>query len=379
MWINRRKLCVVSLLILVAYMIINGNLYRSAYQKALENHHNFVTATRVQPSTIIIDNDQTTSLTSATNIFVYDKELPFENFSYPLDVDIVRLIQDYKRTGEVSHRAINNFTQRFLHNSSNKCRSDVGGSKPQTNDVFLLFVVKSKSDHWSARKAIRETWGNESYLTKFTIKTVFILGTPVSQSLIPIWKEIKQFDDIILMDFQDTYFNNTLKTSTAFNWVPEFCFNARFVMLVDDDIYVSLKTLVLFLDQLPVSKRVQLYMGRTYSGFKPHRNVTSKWHVPVSEYQWDTYPPFVAAGTVIMTMDFVSDVRTAMRYTKPFRLDDIYLAILAYKLGVAPVTNVNVYGYRVSDRNIKFSNLLTSHGYTPERLRRAWEIHLQPL
>ncbi|XP_021375660.1 lactosylceramide 1,3-N-acetyl-beta-D-glucosaminyltransferase-like [Mizuhopecten yessoensis] len=323
-----------------------------------------------------------TTLQIVTSIPEYDKEMSFNNFSYPLDVDMVKLIQEYSLTGQVEQRAINNFTQRFLHNPVNRCYITAGGDNTHTGDIFLLFVVKSKNDHFDQRNAIRETWGNELYLKKFIIKTVFILGTPVNESLEslnPIWKEIKQFNDIILMDFHDTYFNNTLKTSTSFNWVPEFCPQARFVVLVDDDIYVSLETLVIYLEHLPLRKHAQLYMGQTYMGYKPHRNSTSKWYVPVSEYPWDAYPSFISAGTVIMTMDFVKDVRIAMRYTKLFRLDDIYLAILAYKLGVVPVTNKNVYGYQVMFGSTKYSDLLTSHGFTPQQLKLFWNAHVRTI
>ncbi|OWF39747.1 Beta-1,3-galactosyltransferase 1 [Mizuhopecten yessoensis] len=320
-----------------------------------------------------------TTLQIVTSIPEYDKEMSFNNFSYPLDVDMVKLIQEYSLTGQVEQRAINNFTQRFLHNPVNRCYITAGGDNTHTGDIFLLFVVKSKNDHFDQRNAIRETWGNELYLKKFIIKTVFILGTPVNESLKPIWSEIKQFNDIILMDFHDTYFNNTLKTSTSFNWVPEFCPQARFVVLVDDDIYVSLETLVRYLDQLPLSKRFQLYMGQTYIVYKPHRNSTSKWYVPVSEYPWDAYPSFISAGTVIMTMDFVKDVRIAMRYTELFRLDDIYLAILAYKLDVVPVTNKNVYGYQVMFGSTKYSDLLTSHGFTPQQLKLFWNAHVRTI
>ncbi|XP_033739152.1 beta-1,3-galactosyltransferase 1-like [Pecten maximus] len=285
---------------------------------------------------------------------------------------MVKLVQEYRRTGYVKNRVINKFTYRYLHNPTNRCASNGGGLQNHTKDVFVVFLVKSKSSHWQQRNAIRQTWGNEHYFNNIYIRTVFVLGTPVNESLNPIWDEIKQFNDIILMDFHDTYFNNTLKTSTSLNWVPEFCPKARFVVLVDDDIYVSLKTLVLFLNRLPAGRRIKLYMGRIYDGYQPHRNTKSKWFVPMSEYPWDTYPPFVAAGTVIMTMDFVSDVRTALPYTKLFRLDDVYLGIIAYKLGVSPVHSSNVYEYRTTSRH-KFA--LTSHGFTPKQMKLAWQMH----
>ncbi|XP_069125597.1 lactosylceramide 1,3-N-acetyl-beta-D-glucosaminyltransferase-like [Argopecten irradians] len=193
---------------------------------------------------------------------------------------------------------------------------------------------------------------------------------PVNGSLHFIRNEIKRYNDIILMDFHDTYFNNTLKTSTAFNWISEFCPYARFIVLIDDDFFVSLNTLISYLYTLLVDNRKYLYMGRLYEGYEPHRNASSKWYVPVSEYPWPKYPPFIAAGTVIMTMDFVSDVRTAMQYTKPFRLDDVYLAIVAYKLGVTPIHNADMYEYPTLNKNC-----IASHGYTSEGLTLRWSFH----
>ncbi|XP_069128546.1 beta-1,3-galactosyltransferase 1-like [Argopecten irradians] len=370
----RRHVCVLYIVVLITVFVIyelNQNL------KPIRNFHyvSFNISSRV----IFIKDTNTTiqrkllvptSQTESTApVYTF---LSFDNFSYPLDVDMVKLVQAYRQTGEVKHRVINPFTWPYLHNPRNTCLDTSAKFQNHMEDVFLLFVVKSKYDNLQQRIAIRQTWGNMKYLKDVTVKTVFVLGTPVYGSFDYIWDEIKQFNDIILMDFHDTYFNNTLKTSTLFNWVHEFCPKAHFIVSIDDDIFVSLKTLVRYLNQLPPKHRTNLYMGRLFDGYEPHRSNASKWHVPVSEYPWTKYPPFIAGGTVIMTMDFVSDVQIAMRHTKHFRLDDVYLAIIAYKLGVKPVQDTGIYGYRTSSLT-KF--VLSAQGYTPSQLKQIWKQH----
>ena len=47
--------------------------------------------------------------------------------------------------------------------------------------------------------------------------------------------------------FIDEYFNNTLKTINGMRWCKENCIRSKFFLFVDDDFYVSVKNILLFL------------------------------------------------------------------------------------------------------------------------------------
>ncbi|OWF55303.1 Beta-1,3-galactosyltransferase brn [Mizuhopecten yessoensis] len=111
----------------------------------------------------------------------------------------------------------------------------------------------------------------------------------------------------------------------------KFCQNAKYVVLIDDDYFVSPESLVGLLEYSAEVRNTQrLYIEHKHSNSKPRREKESKWHVSYSEYPFDMYPDFINAGTIIMSMEFVIEAQIAMIYTKLFRLDDIYLAIFTF-------------------------------------------------
>lgn len=52
---------------------------------------------------------------------------------------------------------------------------------------------------------------------------------------------------MVIADFRDAYYNNTLKTLLGLRWLVEICPNYRYAYFVDDDMYVSLKNLLKFI------------------------------------------------------------------------------------------------------------------------------------
>ncbi len=57
-------------------------------------------------------------------------------------------------------------------------------------------------------------------------------------------RESALFGDLVQGDFEDTYYNLTLKTISGMRWVVEKCPKSRFYFLVDDNVYVSPKNLL---------------------------------------------------------------------------------------------------------------------------------------
>ncbi|XP_069136477.1 beta-1,3-galactosyltransferase brn-like [Argopecten irradians] len=299
------------------------------------------------------------------------------NFSYPLEVDMVKLVSDYKKGYIIREEVINPFPYGFIRNPSHKCKLTEPELQIQKH-VHVLFMVKSAFDNRRYRDAIRRTWGREGYLMHFNIKTVFTVGVPKDRRMIAkIKSESDLTKDIVQVDHIDTYFNNTLKMMAEFKWVVEFCQNAKFVVLIDDDYFVSPESLIGMLEySRDVRKTKLLYMGNKISKSKPRRERWSKWYVSYSEYPFDLYPDFINAGTIIMSMDFVIDAQIAMRYTKVFRLDDIFLSIVAKKLEVSAVGSKRVFSRNVMpwDR-LNFEFLATAHHYKPSDIRWLWRRH----
>ena len=54
--------------------------------------------------------------------------------------------------------------------------------------------------------------------------------------------------DILQWDFMDTYNNLTIKSILALKWAPAFCSNAKFVIKMDDDVFLNAINLANFLE-----------------------------------------------------------------------------------------------------------------------------------
>ena len=107
---------------------------------------------------------------------------------------------------------------------------------------YLVILVKSKYSHFRHREVIRNTWG-QSDPTK-QIRTVFLVGFPPDlvekqKTLDKITDESSQHGDIIQQDFNDVYYNNTLKTLMAIKWINKYCSNSKYYLLIDDDFFLS--------------------------------------------------------------------------------------------------------------------------------------------
>ncbi|GJQ69839.1 hypothetical protein Trydic_g22387 [Trypoxylus dichotomus] len=169
----------------------------------------------------------------------------------------------------------------------------------------------------------------------------------------------------------------------------------------DDDMYVSIKNLLRYVrhptkypdyltdientinnGRLIRTKRQLVDFDlpdgiRFYSGYvqqaTPFRNRFSKFHMPLEEYKYDSYPLYATAGAYILSKDALIDMYYTSLYTKHFRLDDVYLGILAYKIGILPYHSNHFHLFKVQYSPKNYEYLIASHGYhNPEELLHVW-------
>lgn len=205
----------------------------------------------------------------------------------------------------------------------------------------IAIVVKSSSTHFRKRMAIRETWGSEYQLwPEVSIRTVFNLGLS-NHSFYndQISTESEVFQDIIQSDFLDTYFNNTLKTVMGINWAVKNCKYTEFFLFVDDDALVSVKHLVENIKSKKYTKDSKLYTGHIFETSKPFRNPSDKWYVSSKEFHGEFYPPFASGVVVLYSKTSLELILKEINRTELFRLDDVYIGIVAAKAKIVPENN----------------------------------------
>ena len=108
-----------------------------------------------------------------------------------------------------------------------------------TSNHQYLIMVKSAIHHVEYRDIIRKTWGNENILKKYRTKMIFTVAKSESNQELndEISEELRKFDDVIICDFFDSYYNVTKKVLTGMKYAVENCGSVKYVIHVDDDAY----------------------------------------------------------------------------------------------------------------------------------------------
>ncbi|OWF42386.1 beta-1,3-galactosyltransferase brn-like [Mizuhopecten yessoensis] len=312
-----------------------------------------------------------TENTAQNNSIVQQKALPFSKFRYPLDINFAELITNISETGKTDVKPINVYPFTYLKPMEDICKS--------TKEVYLLFLIKSAPENFDQRQAIRETWANKTYFKQDIIRHVFLLARTMNKTINDrLALEEGMYNDIVQMTYVNAYYNNTYKTIGGINWCVKYCPKAQFVMMVDDDFYVATDFLLDYLHGLPNSIVRSLFAGYRAVDH-PQRRRKDKWYMSLEDYPFKKYPPFISAGAMIMSMDFVKKLQIAIPFTKKFKFDDVFIAIVAHKLGVKPIHLPKIYIIKLIDfKDKRFKTMVASHRYkSTHALRNAWYYHLQ--
>lgn len=277
----------------------------------------------------------------------------------------------------------------YLINHPDKCRQSDADGKTWDDDVLLLLFVKSSPENTEQRQAIRDTWGNESFVSsKFgeNVKVVFALGTvpDVKQSSrlqAALLREDQVYKDLIQQNFVDTFYNLTAKLIMQFHWGHEYCSQAHFLMSADDDIFVHMPNLVRYLRQLlsRQSETKDLWVGHVHRGSPPVRRKDSKYHVPYELYPWPSYPDYTAGAGYVVSGDVASKIYHATQVVNSsIYIDDVFMGICAKAMGLSPQEHVYFSGEaKAPYHRCIYDRMITSHGHAMD-MRSLWRAATDP-
>ncbi|RZF33647.1 hypothetical protein LSTR_LSTR007025 [Laodelphax striatellus] len=202
----------------------------------------------------------------------------------------------------------------------------------------LLVAITSAPQHQEARMAIRQTWGH--YGQRSDISIGFLLG--LSSPAVPnantvdanVRAEADLYGDIIRSRFIDSYDNLTLKTVSLTEWVDNFCTKVQFVLKTDDDMFINIPRLLVFINEHSNQKRI-IY-GRLARKWKPIRNIRSKYFVSSRQFSPPVFPDFVTGPAYLLSGDVMHDLYTNALGRNYLKLEDVYTTGI-----VAEVINVS--------------------------------------
>ena len=305
------------------------------------------------------------------NVIEYVMQKPFREFQYPLEINMNKVVEQVLNNEYPDVRPINYRSYPEIFDNSHVCKK----KSSESDDIYIIFLVKSSLAHLDHRNAIRQTWGNESLIKHVKIRTLFLLGIPDSDPAVQktINSEQKKHKDILQGGFIDTYYNNTIKTMMGFQWVSNNCLNAQYIVFMDDDYYVNVHEMLKLLRSIEPYQRKDLVIGYLWDFVMPFRVKYSKWYISLSEYPYRYWPPYLTAGSYIITPETVRKFYIAMQYTKYLRFDDVFVGIVAFKLGIKLTHNEKFYCKRVHMDDEEFSKVIAMHGFeNHEEMKNIW-------
>ena len=309
-----------------------------------------------------INNEKSTNISITTNM-TKEQHSPVSTshkrwcedlaYQYPLVFNVSEILEsDGKPLTGVKPIHLHPF--RYIYNPENIC-SD------RWNNIRILSVVKSKVTNFAIREAIRKTWGkiarNGPYRMVFTVGYTKNIRTRRQVEV-----EYAKYGDVIQENFIDSYYNNSLKTIMSIRWIATYCSKADFVLLVDDDVMVNFRNLINHVSAIPRAVADTLYSGNLKTKDGPIRLSSMKWHIPKDEFPYECYPDYISGGAILTSGQVMRKMHLLLPYVKRFKLDDIYLSILAQKLRVYPTHNS-----KISMRRLKISvlrEIICSHGFS---------------
>ncbi|CAB3384422.1 Hypothetical predicted protein [Cloeon dipterum] len=196
----------------------------------------------------------------------------------------------------------------------------------------LLILITTAPAHAEARKAIRLTWGTYGHRKDMAVG--FLVGGVNDEKVrSALYSESELYGDIIQSHFFDSYDNLTLKTVSALEWIDTYCYQVKFILKTDDDMFINVPRLLQFVDKHANDKR-SIY-GRLAKKWKPIRNKKSKYYVSKEQYKQVLFPDFTTGPAYLMTSDVVHELYVGALNLTYLKLEDVYTTgIVAQQLKI---------------------------------------------
>ncbi|KAK0418302.1 hypothetical protein QR680_013487 [Steinernema hermaphroditum] len=168
-------------------------------------------------------------------------------------------------------------------------------------DTELLVGVISLPEDVELRRQIRRTWGAKSRYNPGRTKVFFFLGRSENMSH---RMELELYDDIVLIDYDEGYYNLSMKTFALMKYHQDYCSQARCILKIDTDVVANLAGLEKLCRQSGETPLIT--GGGTHLWAKVMRNDSNKYYVPHYVYNSELYPPYAEGPAYLLSGPNVS-------------------------------------------------------------------------
>ena len=267
----------------------------------------------------------------------------------------------------------------------------------ETNGLLLMLII-SAPFHTNERQVVRQTWlsylvNNSRSLGRSNVRAFKDPTDAANDLIIHYWfvcghyydnesdiegavnNESNVYGDILRLEYTESYVLLVHKTLSSLRFASKM--DVRFVLKIDDDVYLHFPRMIWWLRTASLPEK--LYGGYLMTKAKPIRKPLHKWHVSKQHYNKTFFPPYCNGPFYFMSRAAVLEVLEAS-FTEgsSFPLEDVFIGILAQKVGLKPIQlkDLGVYiQVRIPPKawkNWKDSNLIkyyaVGHGLTREQM-----------
>lgn len=186
--------------------------------------------------------------------------------------------------------------------------------------LIAVVLVHSAPNNLNKRNIIRDTWG-QKYAR---VRLFFLLGAVELSSLqATLEQENHQFQDIIQGNFLDTYRNLTYKHVMALKWFNNNCPNVKFLLKMDDDVFLNTPVLYDLLETDYIDRKDFVFCYKRIR--EPVLRNFTKWMVTFDEYPDEYYPTYCPGYSIVYSNDTIPRFYQQAQMTKLFWIDDVHV------------------------------------------------------
>ncbi|KAG0423088.1 hypothetical protein HPB47_001123, partial [Ixodes persulcatus] len=244
----------------------------------------------------------------------------------------------------------------------------------------VLFFVHSAPNHWKHRAVYRDTLASPMATGFFNWTAVYFVGESKDDDVSKAWNQLEAdwTGDLVILPFLDSYRNLSLKFVGGMQWVIQNCPRARYIVKLDDDLFVEPKLLQWYMlsNVTATSRDLHCFI---WDNMHTYRDPGSPWYVPMELFPAAHYYTYCSGRSIIMTMAVMRDLYRWSSLVPSYSVDDAYVTgDLALAAGVghinmqAHITWADEEAYGVLRGRYVFAHVSCGYGFI---MRRAlWHL-----
>ncbi|KAI1716387.1 galactosyltransferase domain-containing protein [Ditylenchus destructor] len=240
-----------------------------------------------------------------------------------------------------------------------------------------VLVVRSAPRHNTYRNYIRKSWKKEM---EPDIPVIFVSGRDEYNDS-DLRKESDEFDDILQLDFIDSYRNLTLKMMNIYRYFLDST-NISQIVVINDDTIVNATALKTTLREVQLQYQSSSYIvGKVSRGYPRLIFPWLPWYVSADEYPHRCYPPFVQGSSFVISASAARDILNRICDFPFIHLDDIMMGVVTNCLQIRNIhrsgfdhyipNDFVVFHYQYSRYTAErlYKNLLNQKAISPKILK----------